>query len=171
MQEWEDLEEELLEGGEGPAFLDLPFEQWPVWCHQRLIEQPEALVEKARALLSSEKWEEVVVGLTLVTGRCVPEILKTGVLFPKKRYSLLFTAHLEQIDEVVGPFELPTLVEAEQVLLAWQRVRDLFDCTHLGASQICRIYRPQVCAVAREHFAELLLIDAHGDLYTFSRVA
>ncbi|GCF11399.1 protelomerase family protein [Dictyobacter arantiisoli] len=163
MDEWDDLDD--LEE-ERPPWLSLPFERWPLWCHQRLIEQPDALVEKARELLSSERWEEEVVGLTLVTGRCVPEILKTGVLFPKKRYTLLFTAHLERIDEVVGPFELPTLVEAEEVILAWQRVRIALVCTHLNAEQICRTYRPQVSAVAREHFADLLAVDPHGDGYT-----
>jgi hypothetical protein len=43
---------------------------------------PEMMVEKAAFLLGSDAWEEVVVGLTVTTGRCVREIVKTGVLSP-----------------------------------------------------------------------------------------
>src|ERR1051326_2316490 len=111
----------------------LSVEQGPLWWYVRLIEEPETLVEKAHTLLASERWEEVVVGLTVVTGRCVPEILKTGVLGPKKRYALLCAAYRERIDEVVGPFELPTLVEADLVLSAWKRVRSQIACTSLRA--------------------------------------
>jgi len=144
----------------------LPFERGPLWWHVRLIEGPEVLVERAHTLLSSERWEEVVVGLTVVTGRCVPEILKTGVLVPKKRHALLFAAYLEQIDEVVGPFELPTLVEADLVLSAWKRVRSQISCTSLSAEEVCARYRPQVAAAARGQFAELVGVDAFADGYT-----
>lgn len=130
------------------------------------IKQPEAIVEKARGGLESQSWEEIVVGLTVTTGRCVPEILKTGVLFPKKPYTLLFSAYLEQIDEVVGPFELPTLVEAGLVLEAWQRVRRLLPCTQMDASALCLMYRPQVEACARAQFAELAALEASADGYT-----
>jgi hypothetical protein len=64
---------------------------------------PETMVEKAAFLLGSDAWEEVVVGLTVTTGRCLREIVKTGVLSPYKCYSLLFSAWLERLDEVVGP--------------------------------------------------------------------
>lgn len=144
----------------------LSVEQGPLWWYVRLIEEPEALVEKAHTLLASERWEEVVVGLTVVTGRCVPEILKTGVLVPKKRYALLFAAYLERIDEVVGPFELPTLVEADLVLSAWKRVRSQISCTSLRAEEVCARYRPQVAAAARGQFAELVGVDAFADGYT-----
>jgi hypothetical protein len=72
------------------------------------IEQPDRLVKKAAALLWSERWEDIVVGLALSTGRCVPEVLKTGVMVPRKPYSLLFAAEQEQVDAVLGPFEIPT---------------------------------------------------------------
>lgn len=96
----------------------------PVGC----IEHPERLVKRAEGLLASQVWEEVVVGLALLGGRCVLEVLKTGIIMPKTRYSLVFTTYQEQADQVLGPFELPTLVEAQAVLSAWQRVRGLTDC-------------------------------------------
>src|SRR5579859_5624658 len=130
-------------GGSGQKKYDTPgLRKLAVWEYVGLIERPDTLVKKARVLLESAMWEEVVVGLAVVSGRCLPEVLKTGVLVPKKRYSLLFTAYQEQVDQVLGPFELPTLVEAEMVLLAWQRVRSQVDCEAMPAQEICKRYRP-----------------------------
>ncbi len=136
------------------------------WKRVRFIERPDRLVKKAQILLESEIWEEIVVGLALVSGRCLPEVLKTGVLVPKKRYSLVFTTYQEQVDQVLGPFELPTLVEAEAVLAAWYRVRTKLDCSHLSAQEICAQYRSGVCQSAKKHFARCVSVDEHQDWYT-----
>jgi hypothetical protein len=131
------------------------------------IEHPERLVEKAEALLASQVWEEVTVGLALLSGRCVLEVLKTGVIMPKTRYSLVFTAYQEQVDQVLGPFELPTLVEAQAVLSGWQRVRALMAGEELAASQICARYRTPIAQCAKKHFARRVPVAASlQDWYT-----
>ncbi len=130
-----------------------------------LVERPETLVKKAEALLGSAIWEEGVVGLALVSGCCLPEVLKTGVMMPKKRYSLLFTAYLEQTDDVLGPFELPTLVEAQKVLEAWQLVRTQVECEEMPAQEICARYRVQVAKCAQKHFARRVPVGEHKDWY------
>ena len=135
------------------------------WERNAFIEHPDRLVKQAAMLLRSERWEEVVVGLALTTGRCLPEVLKTGVVVPKKRYSLLYSAYQEEVDAVLGPFELPTLVEAEQVLAAWRRVRTLLDCSSLSASEMCQRYRSAVCECARQQFAQQVPVDEHQDWY------
>jgi hypothetical protein len=127
---------------------------------------PETMVEKAAFLLGSDAWEEVVVGLTVTTGRCLREIMKTGVLSPYKRYSLLFSAELERLDEVVGPFELPTLVEADRVIAGWQRVRTARSCAQMSEEEVCERYRPLVRASARKQFAELVALERDADGYT-----
>src|SRR6478609_5422664 len=125
-------------GGYGQKKYSLPGMQRPSgWEAVGFIEQPDRLVKKAAALLTSERWEDMVVGLALATGRCVLEVLKTGVIVPRKPYSLLFAAYQEQVDAVLGPFEIPTLVEADQVLSAWQRVRTSLDCSPVPACEIC----------------------------------
>lgn len=131
------------------------------------IERPDTLVKKAEALLASQVWEEVVVGLALLSGRCVVEVLKTGVIMPKTRYSLVFTAYQEQADQVLGPFELPTLVEAQTVLEAWQRVRTLVACEGLAAQEICAQYRTQIAQCAKKHFARRVPVaSSQKDWYT-----
>jgi hypothetical protein len=80
----------------------------PLWEQNRFIDDPEALVEKAKELLASQRWEEVVVGLTITTGRCVSEILKTGVVWPKNRYTLWFAVTAPEGADGLEPFEIPT---------------------------------------------------------------
>lgn len=135
------------------------------WERNLFIEQPDQLVKQAAGMLWSAQWEDVVVALALLTGRCLPEVLKTGVLWPKKRYSLLYSAYQEQTDAVLGPFELPTLVEAEWVLGAWQRVRTLLECASLPAGEICARYRPAVCQRAEQQFAQSVPVNEHTDWY------
>jgi hypothetical protein len=117
------------------------------------IERPETLVKKAEALLCSQVWEEVVVGLALVSGRCMLEVLKTGVIMPKTRYALVFTASNEPADQMVGPCEIPTLVEAQRVLSAWQWVRSVMACEAMVAQEINARYRLPIVQAAKVHFA------------------
>jgi len=144
----------------------LPHAQWPLWWQNRFIKEPDRIVEKARELLASRCWEEVIVGLTITTGRCVSEVLKTGVLFPKNRYSLLFAAYSEHREELFGLFEIPTLVESDLVLEAWRRVRSMVDGRHLSAQEICATYRPRVLEAAVHHLESLMPQDDATDRYT-----
>ena len=142
------------------------FQYVPLWWQNRLIEDPDAIVEKARTLLTSNRWEENVVGLTATTGRCVSEVLKTGVVFPKSKYVVWFVPSSPQKGRREEPFEIPTLVESALVLQAWQRVRNLKDCRALSAQEVCESYRPPVLRVAIEHFAHLLPCEDQTDRYT-----
>jgi hypothetical protein len=72
-----------------------------------------------------------------------------------------FTSYQEQVDAVLGPFELPTLVEAESVFSAWHRVRELLDCKDLLANEICARYRPAVEICAKQHFEQYVPVDEH----------
>lgn len=133
---------------------------------------PEQLVKQAEVLLLSQAWEEIVVGLALVSGRCVVEVLKTGVIMPKTRYSLVCTAYQERADQVLGPFELPTLVEAHKVLEAWQGVRKLVEGEALSVQEIGAGYRRQVVQCAKAQFEQAVpLLGKQEEWYTFSRVA
>jgi hypothetical protein len=128
---------------------------------------PEQLVKQAETLLVSQEWEEIVVGLALLSGRCVVEVLKTGVIMPKTRYSFLCTVSLEQADQVLGPFELPTLVEAHRVLEAWQRVRNLVEGEELSVREIVTRYRRQVVQCAKAQFErEVPLVGEQEEWYT-----
>jgi hypothetical protein len=132
-----------------------------------VIERPDTLVKKAEALLVSRAWEEVVVGLALVSGRCLLEVLKAGVMMPKTRYSLVFTASHEPGDQVFGPCEIPTLVEAECVLAAWQGVRSVMACEALEAQEICARYRLPIAQAAKAQFGRRVpVVSSLHDWYT-----
>lgn len=138
----------------------------PLWEQNRFIDDPEAIVEKAKELLASRRWEEVVVGVTITTGRCVSEILKTGVVWPKSRYTLWFAVSAPEGADCVVPFEIPTLVESDVVLEAWQRVRRMKDCRAVAAQDVCERYRPQVRQAAVEQVSHLMPQDDMTDGYT-----
>jgi hypothetical protein len=89
----------------------------------------------------------------VVSGRCLLEVLKTGVIMPKTRYSLVFTASNEPADQMVGPCEIPTLVEAQPVLSAWQRVRTVMACEEMAAQEISARYCLPIVQAAKAHFA------------------
>jgi Spy/CpxP family protein refolding chaperone len=51
--------------------------------HQQLIDQPEAVIERAERLLQSDRWYDLVTGLAVVTGRRLTELMKTGRFFQR----------------------------------------------------------------------------------------
>jgi hypothetical protein len=141
--------------------------QMPAWWQVRWFDDPDAIVEKARMLLTSNRWEELVVGLTVTTGRCLLEVLKTGVFSPKSKYVLEFAASSQQGNGMEASFEIPTLVESALILNAWQQVRTFKDCRALSAQEVCKRYRPMVVQSAVYHFAHLLPHDDETiDRYT-----
>lgn len=140
-------DEASLEESEGKAvplaiLQDVPgWWQVPAWWQRRWFEHPDAIVEKARMLLTSSLWSELVVGLTVTTGRCLTEVLKTGVVSPQSASVLRFAAYSRQGNGMEASFEISILVESSLVLQAWEKVRNLNDCRALDAQEVCERYR------------------------------
>lgn len=84
----------------------------------KLIDEPERVVEVGRALLASEDWAEMVVGLALCTGRRLAEILVTGSITEATDYTVIFAGQLKTKERTVVPYEIPTLAPASLVLSA-----------------------------------------------------
>ncbi|MBA2679438.1 MAG: hypothetical protein H0U76_13695, partial [Ktedonobacteraceae bacterium] len=132
---------------------------------QQVIEHPDAVVAKATHLLTSSRWQDLVVGLAVTTGRQLAEVLKTGSFLPKTRYTVIFEGQLKRQDKLLSPYEIPTLVEAEMVLSAWQRLRRLIECSTEPTATISTKYGPAVSEAAQQ-FADLVPPREGGDLYT-----
>ncbi len=124
--------------------------------NQQLLEYPGEIVAKADVLLGSSDWREVVVGLAVVTGRRLSEILKVGELHPKTLHTVLFSGQLKRKDEVLKPYEIPVLVEASRVLAAWSGVRKMIDCSRMETEAIGKAYGDEIGKAAERHFAELV---------------
>jgi hypothetical protein len=123
---------------------------------QQLLRQPDAIVERAARLLESARWEDLTVGLAVVTGRRLTELLKTASFHPMSAWTVLFRGQLKQKAEILAPYEIPTLVKASLVLSAWQRLRSLLDCRALANGEVERRYGAVVRATTNRHFVDLV---------------
>lgn len=124
--------------------------------HPGFVPDPEAVVAKAASLLESSSWQDVALGLSVLTGRRVTEILKTGSLHPQTDWTVEFEGQLKKRNEVLPPYEIPTLLRADLVLAAWHRLRGLLDCSALTKEEVDARYASEVRAVATRHFGALV---------------
>jgi hypothetical protein len=77
--------------------------------NQKLITNPQAIIDKAVLLLHSHDWAEIAAGLAVLVGRRVTEVLSTMHLEPVSEYSVQFTGALKRRGEPVElSFEIPT---------------------------------------------------------------
>jgi hypothetical protein len=124
--------------------------------NQRLINNPQEIIARAEKLLHSDRWDDLVVGLALTTGRRLTELLKTGRFFPKGRYMLVFDGQLKRRDLGLKPYEIPVLVDAELVLTAWRRLRSLEDTSKLEIEAIPQKYSRAASENANRVFTGLI---------------
>ena len=134
--------------------------------HQQLLKDPDAIVNKAVVLLSSEHWYDLVVGLGVLTGRRPGEVLKTAIFEPKTMYSVMFSGQLKRRGDPLPPYEIPTLCQASDALDALARLRAMLDTSSMDVSDVTRKYSPLVQEFANRHF-QGLIPTRHGkdDLY------
>src|SRR5689334_18673401 len=122
----------------------------------KLIEEPETVVEVGRALLASDDWAEIVVGLALCTGRRLAEILVTGSLRESTNYTVIFAGQLKTKERTVVPYEIPTLAPASKVLTAVERVRGMVDLAGIDETQVSRVYGRAVNEAAERRLSLLI---------------
>jgi hypothetical protein len=133
---------------------------------QQLIERPDALVQKAQALLQGEQWYELALGLAIATGRRSTEILKTAKFAPKTLHTVSFAGQLKKRDILMKPYEIPTLVSADLVLSAWERLRTLVDCSQLEYDEVNNRYGSVVRALANERLSGLIPLRSSKEFVT-----
>jgi hypothetical protein len=133
--------------------------------HQQLLKDPDAIVNKAVELLSSDRWYDLAVALGVLTGRRPGEVLKTAIFEPKTMYSVIFTGQLKRRG-AAQPYEIPTLCQASAAIDALARLRAALDTASMDVSTATRKYSPLVQEAANRHFQELIPA-RHGkdDLY------
>lgn len=124
--------------------------------NMRYLEEPERIVEVATELLSSKQWAEVVVGLAVVTGRRLAEIMKEGTISPKSLHAVWFKGHLKNKKLGLRGYEIPVLCEASKVLSAWSRLRRIVDCSKMEGDLLSKTYGAEVSEAAERHFAALV---------------
>lgn len=88
-----------------------------------------ALVDKAASLIESNDPNEVAAGLAVLIGRRISEIL-ISQFDPCTPYSIWFSEPVKK-SSLMPPLEIPTLIEADQVLAAIARLRDIWHIDDL----------------------------------------
>ena len=160
-------------------YLNVSPEEWAAWNapsedrlqerleNVQLVHDPEGLVATAVQLLHSQRWDEIVVGLAVTTGRRLSEVLKTGEFFLEEPYTITFAGQLKRKDKLLTPYEIPTLCEARLVIDAWQRLRDLKACTDIDEKQISHDLGPIVSETTDRYFTSYVPVRNGGEtLYT-----
>jgi hypothetical protein len=122
----------------------------------KLIHEPDLVVEVGCALLASEDWAEIVVGLALCTGRRLAEILVTGSFTEATDYTVIFAGQLKTKERMVVPYEIPTLAPASKVLSAVERVRGMLDLAGIDEKQVSRVYGRAVNEAAERRLSLLI---------------
>ncbi len=131
-------------------------------ANMKYLEEPEQIIERAVELLASQQWADLVVGLAVLTGRRLAEIMKYGQVNPKSLYAIWFKGHLKNKKLGLRSYEIPTLAEASKILAAWSRLRRLVNCEKMEEDLISKTYGSAVTAAAMKHFGELVPA-IHGD--------
>ncbi len=122
----------------------------------RMIDDPYAVVERAASLLESQSWVDIAIGLAVVTGRRLTEVMKEGGLDPKSTYTAVFSGQLKRHDALLAPFEIPLLLPSGIVCSAWARLRSLKDCSNMEGEMISKTYGTELSAAAREYFGSIV---------------
>jgi hypothetical protein len=131
-------------------------------AHPLPLTDPLALLSKAEQVLQMNTWPEMVVGIGLVTGRGLVEVLHTGHFTAKSAYSVFFAGPMTIYEQMCEPFEVPTLVSAERVLAALHRLRGFFGTHFVGVERrdISRQCADQVREAAYRHLLGLVPLRA-----------
>jgi hypothetical protein len=135
----------------------------------QFLDDPDAIVGKASALLDSPEWSEIAAALSVLTGRRSSEILSTARFSPCSYWSVTFTGALKRGGETqVLSFEIPTLAPAALVCQALDRVRkQLPDAANLTPEQVKSRFGAAVIAQCDRHFHELVPCrEGKDNLYT-----
>src|SRR5947199_3724144 len=131
-----------------------------------MLREPEALVVLGERLLFMQTWPELVLGISLNTGRSLAEILKTGIFRAKTAYSVHFSGPMTVYEQMCPFFEVPTFSRAEMVLEALSRVRAMFGMqfAYVTRRDVGRQCGPMLRQVAYEYFGDLIPIRQGEDL-------
>ena len=122
--------------------------------NSQFLEDPDAIVHTADALLLSDDWATLVAGLVVNTGRRHTELMKTANFVAKSAYSLMFSGQLKTAGQVV--FEIPTFSLATKVIAALLKLREKVDTTQLNNTQINQKYSGAVIEAIERHFTNLV---------------
>ena len=123
-----------------------------------MLDNPEGIVAKAATLLTDTRLPALACGLAVATGRRFSELLSGQSRYEAaSAWSVFFTGQRKHRGDPENfRFEIPTLVSADHVLLAWERLLKLIGNEVLTPHSINNRYNHIVNQAAEHHFRGLV---------------
>ena len=120
---------------------------------------PDELILKACELLKSESYLNVALGLMLLTGRRSTEVLKTAEMILTSDNSVIFAGQLKtkgSDNAQTLPYEIPTLTDAQIVVDALAKLRQLRDFSSLTNDAVHSRANKSLSEAVKRYFAGLI---------------
>ena len=148
--------------------INMPSEQAIAQRSAKPIDDPNEIARRAAVLLQSDSWSELGAGLAVATGRRAAEVIQTAQFEQASDWSVWFTGAVKRRGEPTAlRFELPTLVEADSVVFATRRLRQLLDTEGMSNREINRAYSHAIAQACDRSFADVVPArDGKENLYT-----
>jgi hypothetical protein len=124
----------------------------------QFLDDPDAIVVRAIALLNSPEWSEIAAGLSVLIGRRSSELLSTARFTKCSKWSVTFTGALKRRSETqILSIEIPTLAPADAVCKALAKVRfSLPEAVGLDAETVNSKYGQAVIRACDRYFTDLV---------------
>jgi hypothetical protein len=136
----------------------------------KLINNPDAIVNKAIELVKTNNWSDIAAGLAVLTGRRCGEIIKTAQFEYKTQYSVTFKGALKRRNEAIDlVFEIPVLCQADLVIKAIASLRLQLgeQIKFLSITEINQRYEERVAKKCDRYFSALVPTrDGKDNLYS-----
>ncbi len=122
---------------------------------------PQPILARATELLEANSWAKVAAGLIALTGRRPTEIAWSARFDCHTEYSLIFSGQLKKGIVEADSKSIPTLIEANRVLVAFHRLRNLqSDRTNIlqidTVTEATKASNSQINRAVYQNFSNLL---------------
>ena len=137
--------------------INMPSEQAIAHRSAKPIAEPNEIARRAAVLLDSDSWSEIAAGLAVATGRRAAEVMQTANFEQASQWSVWFIGALKRHGEPEElRFEIPTLVKANSVIKATQRLREMLDTDGMSNREINRAYSHAIAQACDRTFADIV---------------
>jgi integrase len=117
-----------------------------------------AAVETAKGLLKSNSYIALALGLSLLTGRRITEVLKTAKLTPITPSTMQFSGQLKTkgAEKSRDNYQIPVLADSAEIAAALDRLRRSKDFSSYSESQINSLTSKETGIQCRRYFGAII---------------
>ena len=115
------------------------------------------MIQMSKLLIKSKKWDEIAIGLSLLTGRRITEILKTAKFEDVgEKGAIYFEGQLKAKGEKQG-YLIPTIgATSKQLVKALERLRKLLNTENLSPVQVNEKHSYRCRDLTKRYFSKFI---------------